>query len=44
MGSESIKQEVLKTQKIYSEEFNHFGGIDGLIMLVLLLKLIPARL
>ncbi|KAM7531296.1 hypothetical protein LguiB_034706 [Lonicera macranthoides] len=32
VGSESIKQEVLKTQKIYSEEFNHFGlKLKGLV-------------
>ncbi|KAI3687550.1 hypothetical protein L1987_81247 [Smallanthus sonchifolius] len=32
MGSESIKQEVLKTQQIYSEEINQFGmKIQGLV-------------
>jgi kinesin family protein C2/C3 len=31
-GSESIKKEVLKTQKIYAEEFNHFGlKLQGLV-------------
>lgn len=32
MGSESIKQEILKTQQIYSEEINQFGmKIQGLV-------------
>nr|XP_043634867.1 kinesin-like protein KIN-14J isoform X2 [Erigeron canadensis] len=32
MGSESIKQEVMKTQQIYSEEINQFGiKIQGLV-------------